>query len=127
MTKESRSIQKKNRRRKRVAKRRKYIVSLAGLIGVSTGAINGLPWGSYGNLFLTSAQAANYNNWFAGDPYIAGDTVAYNGRVYLALQDSTGVTPGTNGAFWQLENQGATGATGPTGSTGLTGSTGPSG
>lgn len=66
--------------------------------------------------------------WAGGTAYSTNDVVTHQGSSYYALASSTGVTPGTDGAKWQLIAQkGDTGATGPTGATGATGAQGPAG
>lgn len=63
--------------------------------------------------------------WGSGSSYVTGDAVFYEGSSYVALQDNSSTTPGSDDSVWSiLASEGATGADGATGSTGATGATG---
>jgi hypothetical protein len=67
--------------------------------------------------------------WASGTAYVANDVVSAGGSSWIAVANTTGDDPTTDGgAHWQLIAQkGDTGPTGGTGPTGATGSTGPAG
>jgi len=80
----------------------------------------------------TGGSAITWKRTYAATTtYLASNAVIYNGSSYIALVDSTGVTPGTNSNVWLMIAQkgadGATGATGATGAVGATGATGETG
>jgi hypothetical protein len=57
--------------------------------------------------------------WTALNSYVPYDAVSYGGGSYVALTDSTAVTPGTDATKWMLlADQGDTGPTGETGPAG---------
>lgn len=80
----------------------------------------------------TGGSAISWKGTYvATTTYLASNAVIYNGSSYIAIVDSTGVTPGTNSSIWLMIAQkgadGATGATGATGAVGATGATGETG
>ena len=84
------------------------------------------------HLFFANSSLSNRwkGSWSSNVQYNANtsDSVSYAGSSYVAVQNSFGVTPGTNPAYWQLlASSGITGATGPTGTAGAAGPPGPQG
>lgn len=105
--------------------------------GASSEITNGspLPWIGYGNGYhayiqfvITGNAVVNYGGtkalyfspvtgsasgftwtgpWSGMSSYVPNDVVSYNGSSWIALQASTNVTPGSNGAIWQIVAQGA--------------------
>src|SRR5690606_29621958 len=57
---------------------------------------------------LVAQQAMSYAAWDPAADYYSGDIITYNGSNYSAIQDTRGVTPGTDQAldYWAPTTQG---------------------
>lgn len=63
--------------------------------------------------------------WSSSEPYLAGDLVQYQGSCYVALLDSTNISPTANPTYWDLlAAKGDTGAQGIQGIQGIPGAPG---
>ena len=69
----------------------------------------------------TTGGTCNYPQWAAGNNYVTGNIVMYNGKPYIATHDNPGYDPTISTWFWSSYT-GCSGGTG--GSTGSGGSTG---
>lgn len=89
---------------------------------VSAGGLRG-PTGNNGTDGLGFTPRGTYN---VTEQYFFNDVVQFNNSGWLALLNSTGVTPGTNSSVWvQIGSQGVDGANGANGQSAFTVTTAP--
>ena len=89
------------------------------------------------SVYESSTVSQGFNvlgTWNSVTNYLENDVVSYNGKSYVAIQNSNNAPPDLSAAFWMLLADigptgaaGLSGATGPTGAAGTIGSTGPTG
>ncbi len=58
------------------------------------GAVVDVPWSGTGSAYIDP-------QWNSGTRYTMGQTVGYNGQIYVAIYDVSGVTPSANGRSWR--------------------------
>ena len=67
-------------------------------IAVAPGVVNASPGSFY--IYGTDDSGLNFPTWDVTLGYVPGNQVIFSGSAYLAVTNSTGVTPGTNSAVW---------------------------
>lgn len=89
------------------------------------------PIGATGPQGTTGAAGTSFNwqgTWVSRTIYVSNDVVDFNGRSYIALQNTTGTEDPSDRSYWDLfADKGADGETGPQGLTGLSGPQGVAG